>query len=94
MSERYTNHNITLWSDAFKSCVYFTLNDEMDSSKETVVASMDNVDYVATETAAAAEEVTASVEEVNATMHSLNECTIELDEIATSLKEAINKFKL
>lgn len=70
------------------------LNDEMDSSKETVVASMDNVDYVATETAAAAEEVTASVEEVNATMHSLNECTIELDEIATSLKEAINKFKL
>lgn len=70
------------------------LNEQMDNSRETVVARMEDVASISTETAAASEEVTASAEEVNATMQSLNQFTLELDEIAGALKEAINKFKL
>ncbi len=70
------------------------LNEQMDQSREVVVARMEDVASVSSETAAASEEVTASAEEVNATMQNLNQCTIELDEIASSLKEAIEQFKL
>ncbi len=70
------------------------LNQEMDSSRGTVIKQMEDVASVSTETAAASEEVTASTQEVNATMQNLNNFTLELDDIATALKEAIDKFKL
>jgi methyl-accepting chemotaxis protein len=70
------------------------LNEQMDSSRVTVVEKMEDVTQVSTGTAAATQQVTASAQEVNATMQSLNQCTVELDEIASALKESINKFKL
>jgi methyl-accepting chemotaxis protein len=70
------------------------LNEQMDTSRVTVVEKMEDVTQVSTGTAAATQEVTASAEEVNATMQSLNQCTVELDEIASALRESINKFKL
>ncbi|WP_376778051.1 methyl-accepting chemotaxis protein [Inconstantimicrobium mannanitabidum] len=66
---------------------------DMNSSKQSTLAEIQNISAISEETAAASEEVTASTEEISSTMHEFTRHADNLEELAEKLKSELMKFK-
>lgn len=71
-----------------------TLNNNMNTAKDSVIKEINNISIVSEETASINEEVSASTEEVNATMTELSSHSENLESIANKLQDELKSFKL
>jgi len=67
---------------------------EMNSDKDKIVESIENISAVSEETAAASQEVTASMEEQSSAVHEVAEAANRLNELALKLNEEISRFSI
>lgn len=68
--------------------------EKMDSMKQQILASMENLSAIAEENAAATEQATASIEEQAASAEQISATSESLTELAKSLQELILRFKI
>jgi len=68
--------------------------EKMNSMKQQILASMENLSAIAEENAAATEQATASIEEQAASAEQISATSESLTELAKSLQELILRFKI
>ncbi len=68
--------------------------EKMDSMKQQILASMENLSAIAEENAAATEQATASIEEQAASAEQISATSESMTELAKSLQELILRFKI
>jgi methyl-accepting chemotaxis protein len=67
---------------------------DMDSFKQKVIASMENISAVSEQVSASSEEVSASTEEQLASIEQLDSMSKQLNDLAANLIEQMEKFKV